>query len=225
MRVLVACEFSGRVRDAFIKRGFDAVSCDLLPSEQPGPHIRGDVLEHLNDGWDLMIAHPPCTYLSYAATSSWNDTGRVWRRLEALRLFAYLWTAPIPHVCIENPAGCASPTIAKYSQVIQPWMFGDCESKRTWLWLKELPPLVHVPSSDMFDEKTHVAPTVYAYYKTGPKKGQPIYGNNYLKFSEDRGHLRSVTFQGIADAMAQQWGSYITTNADIGDNATHTNKH
>jgi hypothetical protein len=198
MKILIACEFSGIVRDAFIARGHDAWSCDLLPTERPGPHIQGDVLEILNDGWDMMIAHPPCTYLSYAATSSWNNPGRLRQRLDALEFFAKFWEAPINKICIENPMGCASPTIAKYSQIIQPYFFGDAESKRTCLWLRGLPLLTRID----FETK----PTIYGYYKRGKKKGVPIYGNNYLKFTNDRGHIRSRTFQGIANAMADQWG-------------------
>ena len=206
MKVLVACEFSGIVRDAFAKRGHDAVSCDLLPTESKGQHIQDDVLVILDDGWDLMIAHPPCTFISYVATSSWNDNGRVWKRLDALRFFAKLWVAPINKICIENPMGCASPTIAKFTQIIQPYYFGDAESKRTCLWLKNLLPLEHASKTTLFEQSTHVKPKVYGYYKRGKKKGMPIYGNSYLPQTEDRGKLRSKTFQGIADAMAEQWG-------------------
>lgn len=209
MNVLVACECSGRVKTAFRKLGHNAWSCDLKPSEIPDDkfHIQDDVLRHLDDDWDLMIAHPECTYLSYAATGVWNEDGRVWKRLDALTFFAKLWTAPIEKICIENPMGCASPTIAKYSQIIQPYYFGDTESKRTCLWLKNLPRLEHIKQDNMFSESTHVAPHIYGYYKRGKKKGMPIYGNSYLKFSEDRATERARTFQGIADAMAQQWGS------------------
>jgi hypothetical protein len=208
VKVLVACECSGRVKTAFRKLGHDAWSCDILPSEIPTDlyHIQDDVLKHLNEEWDIMIAHPPCTYLSYAATSSWNNPGRLEKRLEALAFFAKLWLAPIDKICIENPMGCASPTIAKYTQVIQPYYFGDTESKRTCLWLKNLPKLIHNPLAPLFDDATHVKPTIYAYYKRGKKKGKPIYGNDYLKFSEDRGAVRSRTFQGIANAFAEQWG-------------------
>jgi len=206
MRVLVACEFSGIVRDAFAAKGHDAWSCDLLPTEKPGNHIQGDVLEILDDGWDLMIAHPPCTYLSYAGTAHWNKPGRLENRLEALDFFAKLWLAPIEKICIENPSGCASPTIAKYSQIIQPYYFGDAESKRTCLWLKNLPNLKHDRSDTLFGIRTHIEPKVYAVFKNGKKKGQPIYGTQYCKFSEDRGHIRSKFFSGIANAMADQWG-------------------
>lgn len=196
-RILIACEFSGIVREEFKKIGWDAWSCDILPTEIPGQHIQDDVLKHLNEGWDMMIAHPPCTYLSYAATKSWNDKGRIWKRIDALTFFGRLYDADIPRICVENPAGCASPTIAKFSQIIQPWQFGDEESKRTWLWLKNLP---------LLKATKIVKPKIYGYYKRGKKKGMPIYGNNYLKFSEDRGHIRSKTYQGIAQAMAEQWG-------------------
>ena len=207
MRVLIACEFSQIVCKAFRERGHEAYSCDILPTEgNPDWHIQDDVLKHLNDGWDLMIAHPPCTYLSYAATSVWNDKGRLQKRLEALNFFAQLWEAPIDKICIENPMGCASPTIAKYSQVIHPYYFGDTESKRTCLWLKNLPLLIHNPEAPLFNDSTHVKPKVYGYYKRGKKKGMPIYGNDYCKFSEDRGLIRSRFWSGIAKAMAEQWG-------------------
>lgn len=207
MRVLVACEFSQIVTKAFRDKGHEAYSCDILPTEgNPEWHIQDDVLKHLDDGWDLMIAHPPCTYLSYAATSVWNNPGRLELRLDALRFFAELWLAPIERICVENPMGCASPTIAKYSQIIQPYFFGDCESKRTCLWLKNLPKLEHNPYAPLLNDSTHVLPKIYAYYKTGKKKGMPIYGNDYLKFSKDRGHIRSRFWNGIATAMAEQWG-------------------
>jgi hypothetical protein len=206
MKVLVACEFSGIVREAFKAKGHDAWSCDLLPTEIPGQHIQGDVLEILNDGWDLMIAHPPCTYLSYAATHWWNEVGRLENRLEALSFFAKIWTAPIEKICVENPMGCASPTIAKYSQVIQPYFFGDSESKRTCLWLKNLPLLEHTKNDTLFEQSTHTKPKIYGYFKNGKKTGQPIYGTQYCKFSEDRGKIRSKFYPGIANAMADQWG-------------------
>lgn len=209
MDILIACEFSQVVTTAFREKGHNAYSCDVIPCEGEHPewHIQDDVLKRLEDGWDMMIAHPPCTYLSYAATKSWNDEGRVWKRLEALNFFAQLWTAPIERICIENPMGCASPTIAKYSQVIQPYYWGDNESKRTCLWLKNLPKLTYKPDNPLFGDGTEVKPKVYGYYQKGKKKGKPIYGNSYLKFSDDRGHLRSVFWEGIAKAMAEQWGN------------------
>jgi hypothetical protein len=158
MRILIACEFSGIVRDAFTARGHYAMSCDLLPTESPGPHYQGDVFDIINDNWDMMIAHPPCTYLSYAATCRWNEPGRCKKRLEALDFFRKLYEAPIEKICIENPKGCASPTIAKYSQEIQPFYFGDSAYKTTWLWLKNLPLLIHSEEDTLFDKKTSCPP-------------------------------------------------------------------
>jgi len=210
MRILVTCEFSQVVCKAFRDKGHEAFSCDIMPTEgNPEWHIKDDVLKHLDHGWDMMIAHPPCTYISYAGTKSWNDYGRVWKRLEALNFFAQLWTAPIEKICIENPMGCASPTIAKYTQVIQPYYWGDAESKRTCLWLKNLPKLTYNPEYPLFNDSTVVKPKIYGYYKRGKKKGKPIYGNSYLKFSEDRGQIRSVFWKGIAQAMAEQWGGLL----------------
>jgi hypothetical protein len=203
MRVLVACEESQTVCKAFRKLGHTAFSCDIQECSGGHPewHIQGDVLKYLDENWDLMIAHPPCTYISYAGTKWWNDEGRLWKRLDALKFFAELYsTNYILHICIENPMGCASPTIAKYTQVIQPYQFGDTESKRTCLWLKNLP---------LLKPTKIVKPKIYGYYKKGKKKGKPIYGNSYLKFSEDRGKIRSKTFKGIAKAMAKQWSRYI----------------
>lgn len=200
MKVLVACEESQAVTKEFRALGHEAYSCDIQECSGGHPewHILGDAINEAYSGkYDMMIAHPPCTFLSYAATSVWNKQGRLEKRLEALNFFANLWLAPIDKIAVENPMGCASPTIAKYSQVIQPYYFGDTESKRTCLWLKNLPLLV---PTDI------VKPKIYAYYKTGKKKGKPIYGNDYCKFSEDRGKIRSKTFPGIAKAMAQQWG-------------------
>jgi len=201
-KVLIACEESQAVCIEFRNQGHEAYSCDIQDCSGGHPewHIKDDVLKVINDGWDLMIGHPPCTYLSYAATSVWNKDGRLQKRLEALNFFAKLWLAPIPLICLENTAGCASPTIAKYSQMIQPYFFGDTESKRTWLWLKGLP---------LLEPTEIVKPKIYAYYKTGKKKGKPIYGNDYLKFSDDRGIIRSKTFPGVAKAMASQWGMLV----------------
>lgn len=208
MRVIVGCEFSQVVTRAFRDKGHEAYSCDLLPTEgNPAWHFQEDILELLKrERFDLAIFHPPCTYLSYAGTRSWNYPGRCEKRIQALDFFRQLWEAPIEKICIENPMGCASPTIAKYSQVVQPYYFGDAESKRTCLWLKNLPTLKHTNGDTLFEENTHTKPKIYGFYKRGKKKGCPIYGNNYLKFSEDRGHIRSKFWPGIAKAMAEQWG-------------------
>ncbi len=203
MKVLIACEFSGIVRDAFKAKGHDAWSCDLLPTERPGQHIQGDVTEILGDSWDLMIAHPPCTYLSYAGVRSWNDDGRVHKRIDALNFFADLWVSPIEKICIENPRGCASPTIAKYSQTIQPYYFGDKAVKTTWLWLKNLPHLISYEQDCLFGQSVNRAKKPEpSYYKPD---GTPRYFNETV-VGKDRAKIRSKFWPGIADAMAEQWG-------------------
>ncbi len=200
MKVLIACEFSGIVREAFIKRGHDAWSCDLLPTEIPGNHIQGDVLEILNNGWELMIAHPPCTYLANSGLHylSGNPV-RQTKMQEAFNFVLKLWNSPINRVCIENPTGRLNTDWFTPSQTIQPYYFGDNERKTTCLWLKNLPILMY----------THVLPNPKprATYirKTGKKKGQ-IYREYHHGVGSS--HERSRTFQGIADAMADQWGSY-----------------
>ena len=193
MRVLVACESSGRVRDAFLARGHDAVSCDILPTEVPGPHIQGDVLPHLTEGWDLMIAFPPCTYLS---SSGMHWTTRGFRdsqlTLDALAFVRKLLDAPIPKIALENPVGRISTAIRKWDQIIHPWQFGDPESKKTCLWLKGLPLLrptcvLPLPASGRWENQT--------------KSGQ-----NKLSPGPKRAGERSRTYPGIAAAMADQWG-------------------
>lgn len=196
MRVLVACEFSGVVRDAFLRKGHDAWSCDLLPTETPGPHIQDDVMRHLNDGWDLMIAHPPCTYLSVSGLH-WNkkDPERVLKTEEAVEFVIRLMTADVGKIAVENPVGCLSTRIRKPDQYIQPYEFGHDASKKTGLWLQNLPKLN--PTS--YVEPRHVGGK--------PRwSNQTDSGQNKLGPSEDRWKLRSVTYQGIADAMADQWG-------------------
>jgi hypothetical protein len=180
MKVLVACEFSGIVRDAFIARGHDAISCDLLPTERPGPHIQGDVLEHLNDGWDLMIAHPPCTHLAVSG-ARWFS-GKVHEQEEALEFVRVLLHASITRIAVENPISVIFSLIRKPDQIIQPWMFGHGETKATCLWLKGLPKLVPTNIVEGRVGRVH-------YESPGP----------------DRWKNRSRTFQGIADAMAAQW--------------------
>lgn len=214
MRVLVACEESQRVCMAFRARGFEAFSCDVVGQSGGHPewHIKDDVLKHLNDGWDLMIAHPPCTYISYAGTRWWSDNGRCLKRLEALDFFRQVWEAPIEHICVENPRGCASPTIAKYTQEINPYYFGDEATKPTWLWLKNLPKLKHIKQTDMFDDATHVSRGEFVYHMTasGKMKGDSKWYTDAFRLPPDeRAKVRSATFPGIANAMAQQWGDYL----------------
>ena len=197
IRVLIACEYSGRVRDAFTRAGFYAMSCDLLPTESPGPHYQGSVTDVLGGGWNLMIAHPPCTYLASSGLH-WNKRvpGRAQKTEEAIDFVRLLLAAPIPHIALENPIGCISTRIRKPDQIIQPWMFGDDASKATCLWLKNLPPLTPT---------TMIRKARYA--------NQTASGQNKLGPSSDRAKVRSLTYAGIAAAMADQWGEYIAYQA------------
>lgn len=195
-RLLVACEFSGVVREAFRARGWEAWSCDLLPAEDGSPfHFQGDVLARLGDGWDLMIAHPPCTFICSSGLH-WNGRGRGHERTEqALEFVRALMAAPIPRICVENPTGAIGSRIRPASQYVHPYEFGHDASKRTGLWLQNLPPLV--PTE-------YVSPRIV--------NGKPRWANqtdsgqNRLGPSADRWALRSLTYPGIAAAMAEQWG-------------------
>lgn len=197
MRVLVACEYSGVVRDAFTERGHFALSCDLLPTDRPGLHWQGDVSDLLDLGWDLMVAHPPCTYLSVSGMH-WTTRGKRDPQLteDALAFVQLLMTAPIPHIAIENPVSVISTRIRKPDQVIQPWQFGHDASKATCLWLKNLPIL-------------RPTCTVEPRVVNGRKRwgNQTDSGQNKLAPSADRWKIRSETFKGIAAAMADQWGN------------------
>lgn len=186
MKVLVACEYSGKVRDAFIRQGHDAISCDLLPTEKPGPHYQGDVFDIINDGFDLMIAHPPCTYLSNSGVCWLHKQEGRWDKMqEGARFFKKLMDADISRIAIENPI------MHKYAveiigrrqdQVVQPWQFGHGETKATCFWLKGLPLLKPTQVVDGRHQRLHLLPP-----------------------SKDRAKLRSETYQGIANAMAEQW--------------------
>lgn len=204
MKVLVACEFSGIVREAFRVKGHDAWSCDLLPTEREGQHIQGDVLEILNDGWDLMIAHPPCTYLSYAGIAHWNKEGRAEKRAEAMKFFMSLINASIPQICVENPKGEPMVVYRPPDQIIQPYYFGDKEMKTTCLWLKNLPCLAHFEQNTLFgDKKSHTEKPEPSSIKPD---GTPRYFTENQPPNSERWKTRSKTFQGIANAMAEQWG-------------------
>jgi hypothetical protein len=198
MRVLIACEYSGAVRDAFIRAGHYAASCDLLPSESPlGDHYQCDVREVIDHGWDLMIAHPPCTFLCSSGLH-WNKRRpeRAQQTAEALDFVRMLLDAPIERIALENPIGCISTQIRKPTQTIQPWQFGHDASKSTCLWLKNLAPLAPTQT---------IAPRMVAGRKRWAN--QTDSGQNRLPPSADRWKIRSETYQGIADAMAAQWGS------------------
>jgi len=203
MRVLIACEYSGAVRDAFIKQGHDAMSCDILPTDVAGPHYTGDVFDVINDGWDLMIAHPPCTYLAvfgnrwlYNKDGSKNEER--WKNREAgLDFVRAIMDAPIKHIAVENPVSVISSEIRKPDQIIQPWQFGDEAQKTTCLWLKNLPKLKPTKI---------VGKGEFVTFKSG-KKHPAWYAEAFAKAKTkaERQKLRSKTFQGIADAMAEQW--------------------
>uniref|UniRef100_A0A6M3JBJ9 Putative methyltransferase n=1 Tax=viral metagenome TaxID=1070528 RepID=A0A6M3JBJ9_9ZZZZ len=183
MRILVACEFSGIVREAFRKRGHDAWSCDILPTEIPGNHIQGDVLEIINDDWDLMIAFPPCTHLAASGARWFREKRKDGRQQKGIDFFMELVSAPMGKIAVENPVGIMSTIYRKPDQIIQPWMFGHGESKATCLWLKNLPILK--PTNIVDGREGRV-------WKLPP--------------SPDRGKLRSRTYQGIANGMSNQWG-------------------
>ena len=202
MKILIACEYSGTVRDAFTAKGHDVTSCDILPTERPGKHYQGDVRDILYDGWDMMIGHPPCNFISYAGTAHWNRPGRSFERLKALEFFATLWEAPIGKICLENPKSCASPVIAKYSQEIQPYYFGDPQIKTTWLWLKGLKPLVYKTVPDIFSDKTGTEKPEPHSIDNTPRKKKRYFVDGPTRDPKERARF----WPGIAAAMAEQWG-------------------
>ena len=183
MRVLIACEYSGRVRDAFRRRGHDAMSCDLLPTEVDGPHYQGPVEDVLDDGWDLMVAHPPCTHLAVSGSRHFEQKIADGTQAAALDFVRLLMDAPIDRWCIENPVSVISSAIRPPDQIIQPWEYGHGEVKATCLWLKNLPRLLPTKHVEGREERVHRMPP-------GP----------------DRWKERSRTFAGVAEAMGDQWG-------------------
>jgi hypothetical protein len=226
--VLIACEESQIICEAFRRKGIKAFSCDLQECSGGHPewHIQGDAIKEAYSGkYTLMIGHPPCTYLSFAANRSWNEPGRLAKRLDALKFFADLWEAPIPFICLENPKSCASPVISKYTQEIQPYYFGDPFLKTTWLWLKNLPTLKWVPEDNLFEQKTSSGkpePMMVTFrkpsknYKGGETKKRYFcdtnnsellrkYNIQFTEYNMNKVKLRSKTFPGIAEAMAEQW--------------------
>jgi len=182
MKVLVACEFSGVVRDAFIAKGYDAMSCDLLPTDKLGPHYQGDVRDVIDYPWDLMIAHPPCTHLSVSGARHFAEKRLDGRQQSAVSFFMMLAKSDIPQIAIENPVCIMSSLWRKPEQIIQPWQFGHGETKATCLWLKNLPLLQPTNMVEGRSDRIHKLPP-----------------------TADRWMLRSATYKGIADAMASQW--------------------
>lgn len=184
MRILVACEYSGTVRDAFAKLGHFTMSCDLLPTDKPGNHYQGDVMDIIDHDWDLMIAHPPCTHLAVSGARHFAAKQASGVQQEALDFVQKLLDAPIPRIALENPVSIISTRIRKPDQIIQPWQYGHGETKATCLWLKNLPLLTPTNIVEGREARIHKLPP-----------------------SADRWKIRSTTYQGIADAMAVQWGS------------------
>lgn len=226
MRVLIGCESSGTIREAFRKRGHDAWSCDLLPADDGSKfHFQGNLLDYLNHGWDLLIAHPPCTYLTNSAAWAYTDgpyhqkvkpgtlvgAARREAREEALEFVRVLMEADIERIAIENPVGVISTRIKPATQYIQPYDYGDDASKKTGLWLKNLPPL---------QPTKYVEPRLVEYPKGSGKMvkrwgNQTDSGQNKLPPSEDRWKVRSKTYQGWAEAMADQWGRLQVNNLGL----------
>jgi len=189
LKVLVACEYSGTVRDAFIKRGHEAMSCDLLPTDADGPHYQGDVRDVIDYPWDLMIAHPPCTHLSVSGAAWFKDKQMDGRQQSGVSFFMMLAKADVPMIAIENPVCIMSTLWRKPDQTVQPWQYGHGETKATCLWLKGLKPLTPTNIVEGREQRLHNLPP-----------------------SPDRWKIRSTTFPGIADAMAEQWGGNLLIN-------------
>lgn len=210
MKVLVACEESQEVCKAFRAKGHEAYSCDIQECSGGFPewHIQDDVFKVINQGWDMMLAFPPCTYLTVSANRSFVDNPERWQqRLDAMLFVHKLLNAPIKKIALENPVGAISTHIRKPDQIINPFYFGDNVPKKTCLWLKNLPPLLHSSSDTLFDSKTHVEPEYVVYNSSTKKSGKSKYSIfGKLGGSEMTSKLRSKTFPGIAKAMAEQWG-------------------
>ena len=199
MKVLIACEFSGIVRDAFLARGHEAISCDLLPSERPGPHYQGDVRDLDLSEYDLMIAHPPCTHLAVSGARWFGEKCK--EQLEALEFVYWLLRVPVDRIALENPVSIISSRVRPADQVIQPWEFGHPESKATCFWLKNLPLLM---PTNICKKPTN-----------GRWENQTPSGQNRLGPSPDRWKERGRTYAGIAEAMADQWGKKSSVQLDF----------
>lgn len=199
-RVLVACEYSGRVRDAFTGKGWDATSCDLLPSRTPGKHYQGNVLDIINNNFDLLIGFPPCTFISNVNTKWRGDIERLKAACKGMEFFAELFSADIKMICLENPIGMLSSCFRKPDQIITPVYFSGCEQKNTCLWLKGLPKLIHTKNDTLFETKTHGI--LSEEFISNKSHGQSHWYNNNK--SE-----RSTTFQSVANAMAEQWTAFV----------------
>ena len=204
MRVLIACEFSGTVREAFAKLGHDAWSCDIEPTDLPGQHYQGDVLDILADGWDMLIAFPPCTHLAVSGARHFEQKRKDGRQQQGIDFFMQMINAPIDRISVENPIGIMSSVYKKPTQIIQPWQFGHEAQKTTCLWLKNLPTLQHtnvVSKGDFYISPTGKKMPTWMSDPVGADGKKLAYGSAEIK------KVRNKTFQGIADAMAEQWGN------------------
>jgi site-specific DNA-cytosine methylase len=204
MKVLIACEFSGTVREAFSKLGHDAWSCDIEPTDIAGKHYQGDVLDILNDGWDMLIAFPPCTHLAVSGARHFQQKRKDGRQQQGIDFFMQMINAQVDRISVENPVGIMSSVYQKPTQIIQPWQFGHEAQKTTCLWLKNLPLLKHtnvVSKGDFYITPTGKKMPAWMSDPVGADGKKLAYGSVEIK------KVRNKTFQGIADAMADQWGN------------------
>jgi hypothetical protein len=217
MKILIACEESDEVRSRFEKLGFDAWSCDLQENRNPkAKHYKGDVFDIIKEGWDAMVAFPPCTHLACSGAAWFEQKKKDGRQKQGIDFFLNIVNAPIKHIAVENPLGIMSKLYKQPTQKIQPYFFGDQAQKTTCLWLKNLPPLYHNAAPNLFDDIiTHVNKGEFFEWidgKTGKKKKQPLWYYNAALTNHKNGtraKIRSKTFPGIAEAMANQWGKYL----------------
>jgi site-specific DNA-cytosine methylase len=209
MKILIGCEYSGTVRDAFIRAGHDAMSCDILPTMRPGPHYEGDLMDVLYKyNWDMVIAFPPCTHLSYAGAQHFKKKRQDGRQQNAVNFVKNIWLSPIKKICIENPRGHLFQAMRQPDQIINPWQFGHEAQKTTCLWLKGLPKLIPTKIVDKGEFHEYISKT------TGKIKRQPLWF--YKCWGKKNCDLmRSKTFDGIAEAMASQWGKPAIVQSQI----------
>ena len=207
--ILIACECSGRITQAFLNQGIPAMSCDLNASPGSRTHFQGDLLKILPRPWKAIIAFPPCTYLSNAGNSSWNKPGQSLLRADALQFVARIWEHPAQFICVENPTGILSRFLRKPDQIIHPYYFGERELKRTCLWLKGFPLLTHCDAPNLFYDQTH---TKYPEPVRVQPSGKPVYFMGANATKSTRAKIRSTTFHSIAQAMAIQWAPVLKDN-------------
>jgi hypothetical protein len=222
IRILIACEESDEVRGRFEQMGFDAWSCDLQENRNPNAkHYQGNVFDIINDNWDAMIAFPPCTHLAVSGAAWFEQKRKDGRQQQGIDFFLEIANANIKHIAIENPVGIMSKHFRKPDQIIQPYYFGDEASKKTCLWLKNLPLLYHNNSTNLFDNKiTWVGKGEIIEFESGCKMPK-WYADAWKLSKEERSKVRSKTFPGIAQAMADQWGNYLISQYGIQNSSEH----